>query len=147
MQVQIFTVPMLANQQQIDEVNTFLRSHSIIDMEKNCVTNNSTTFWTFCIRYTEGTHIEKTLVKSKVDYKEVLDEPTFKIFSDLRECRKKIADNMGIPVYTVFTNEELAVVARLPQITGDNLKKIQGIGDKRMEKYGIELLRLYDALI
>ena len=147
MQVQIFTVPMLANQQQIDEVNTFLRSHSIIDMEKNCVTNNSTTFWTFCIRYNEGTHVEKTLVKSKVDYKEVLDGPTFKVFSDLRECRKKIADNMGIPVYTVFTNEELAVVARLPQITGDNLKKIQGIGDKRMEKYGIELLRLYDALI
>ena len=34
MQVQIFTVPMLGNQEQIDVVNTFLRSHSIIDMEK-----------------------------------------------------------------------------------------------------------------
>ena len=147
MQVQIFTVPMLADQSQIDEVNAFLRSHSIIDMEKNCVTNNSTTFWTLFIRYTEGTHVEKTLVKTKVDYKEVLDEPTFKIFSDLRECRKKIAENLKIPIYTVFTNEELAMVSRLPEITSNNLKKLEGIGDKRMEKFGVELLRLYDALI
>ncbi len=96
MQVQIFTVPMLANQEQLDVVNTVLRSHSIIDMKKKCVTNDSTTFWTIFIRYTEGTHVEKTLVKAKIDYKEVLDEPTFKIFSDLRECRKKIAEKVRL---------------------------------------------------
>ena len=147
MQIQIFTIPAFADQDQIDEMNRFIRAHSIIDIEKNCITNNSNTFWTFCIRYTEGNNVEKQLVKAKVDYKEVLDGPTFKIFSDLRECRKKIADDQGIPVYTVFTNEELAWASKLKELTVGNFKKIEGIGEKKMEKFGIELLRLYSASI
>ena len=147
MQIQIFTIPVFADQGQVEEMNRFLRSHSIIDIEKNCITNNSNTFWTFCIRYTEGDHIEKQLVKAKIDYKEVLDGPTFKIFSDLRECRKKIAEDLGIPVYTVFTNEELALASKLKELTVGNFKKIDGIGEKKMEKFGIELLRLYSSSI
>jgi superfamily II DNA helicase RecQ len=147
MQIQIFTIPAFANQEQLEEMNSFLRVHTIIDMEKSCITTNTNTFWTFCIRYTEGNHTEKLMAKPKVDYKEVLDGPTFKIFSDLRDCRKKLAENMGLPIYAIFTNEELASISKLPGITVENVKKIDGIGEKKTEKYGIELLKLYANLI
>ena len=35
MQIQIFTIPVFADQGQVEEMNRFLRSHSIIDIEKN----------------------------------------------------------------------------------------------------------------
>ena len=43
----------------------------------------------------------------------------------------------------VFTNAELAKIAELEEKTPENLKSIKGIGKKRVEKYGQQLLELF----
>jgi hypothetical protein len=45
-------------------------------------------------------------VKSKADYKEILSPEDFSLFSKLREIRKKLAGDNGLPVYAVRTNEQ-----------------------------------------
>jgi superfamily II DNA helicase RecQ len=146
MQIQIFNIPVPASQDETDELNKFLRSHTIIDVEKQLISTGSNAWWTFCIRYLEGdnstNHIKQ---ERKIDYREVLDESDFKKYSLLRNCRKKIADENGLPLYAVFTNEELADIARLPEISIGKIKSINGIGTKKCEKYGIPLLELYNA--
>jgi superfamily II DNA helicase RecQ len=82
---------------------------------------------------------------SKIDYKELLDEATFKIYSDLRECRKQISEKEAVPVYAVFTNEELANIAKLDVITPSNLMSVKGIGKSKAEKYGTAMLELYHS--
>lgn len=142
MQIQVFNISVFDKGEQTEELNKFLRSHSIIDLEKHLISEGQTPYWTFCIRYKENSKIEPQ-VKSKIDYKEILDEPAFKVFSLLRSYRKKLAEQNGVPVYAVFTNEELANIAKLSEINIENMKKINGIGSKKIEKYGQPILDLY----
>ncbi|MEL3910416.1 MAG: HRDC domain-containing protein [Treponema sp.] len=48
---------------------------------------------------------------STPDYKEVLKPDVFELFSYLRDERKKLAEQAGIPVYAVVTNAQLAQIA------------------------------------
>ena len=54
----------------------------------------------------------------RIDYKEVLDEKTFALFSKLREKRKVLAEKDAVPVYSVFTNEQLAQMAQRGKLIG-----------------------------
>jgi len=144
MQIQIFSIPTHSNEHQIEEMNKFLRSHTIIDMEKHLVTTDISAYWTFCVRYVVGSQCLLIKSRVKIDYRDVLDENTFKTYTILRNCRKEIADKNGIPVYAVFTNEELANIAKLPEISSSNMKNIDGIGTKKIEKYAEAIIELYN---
>jgi len=66
----------------------------------------------------------------------LLSESEFRVFVQLRELRKELANREAIPVYTVFTNEQLAEMAwRLPKSRAA-LAEIEGIGEAKMAKYG-----------
>ncbi len=143
MQLQFFYIPAPDPQSATEEMNKFLRSNKIIDIKKHFVADASNSFWSFCIRYVDGNAHDTFTKKPKVDYKEVLDEATFKIFSDLRECRKQISEKEAVPVYAVFTNEELANISGLTELNLSNLLSIKGIGKNKAEKYGAALLELY----
>ena len=68
-------------------------------------------------------------------YKHILDDATFEKFSKLREIRKKVAADEGIPAFAVFTDEELAGLARLDKITQKGMVSVKGIGDKKVERF------------
>jgi superfamily II DNA helicase RecQ len=54
--------------------------------------------------------------------------------------RKQIAAKDAVPAYMVFTDEELAALAKLSVITKQEMLKIKGIGDKKVEKYGEQMI-------
>jgi superfamily II DNA helicase RecQ len=56
--------------------------------------------------------------------------------------RKDIAQAEGMPVYTIFTNEQLAQMVQTRTTTKAALEKIAGVGDARIEKYGGRVLEL-----
>ena len=70
-----------------------------------------------------------------MDYRKVLDGETFKRFSGLREIRKKVAANEGIPAFAVFTDEELTGLAKLGTVTEKNMLSVKGIGEKKVERF------------
>ena len=77
------------------------------------VEQGSGSFWTFCVDYLEPTSGvtadgRQAGQRGKVDYKEVLSPEDFVIFAGLREVRKEMAQKDGVPVYTIFTNDQLA---------------------------------------
>ena len=82
-----------------------------------------------------------------MDYKELLNESEFAIFSKLRACRKILAANDAVPAYAVFTDEELAGIARLPVLEVGKLIAIKGIGDKKVGKYGSQIIELFKSKI
>ena len=72
-------------------------------------------FWTFCVEYLESAPAAPRRRASKlpkVDYKEVLKPEEFEVFSRLRDWRKGVAEKEGVPVYVVFTNEQLAEMVK-----------------------------------
>lgn len=129
------------------EMNRFLAGQRVLEIEQHFYQNEKSAYWSFCVRYLMSNtgSIQQQSTKQKVDYKELLNENEFAIFSKLRECRKIIAANDAVPAYAVFTDEELAGVARLPSIEVSKLIAVKGIGDKKVEKYGNQLIELYKS--
>lgn len=120
-----------------EEMNSFLRGRKIVEVEKHFYTMQNSAFWTFCISYIDEISNNNTQPKKeKIDYKDILDEKSFEKFVELREMRKDIAQKEGVPVYAVFTNEEMANIAKLDSLSLTALQSVNGIGEKRVEKYG-----------
>lgn len=41
-----------------------------------------------------------------------------------------------MPAYAIFTDKELAALAKLEVLTAKNMVEIKGIGQRKVEKYG-----------
>ncbi|MDA3886653.1 MAG: HRDC domain-containing protein [Candidatus Delongbacteria bacterium] len=145
MQLKIFTIPILNPEQFELEMNHFLSTHKVLEVKKEFSQSEKGVFWSFCVEYIENGVSNKpsSKKKSKIDYKTVLSEEHFKIFSKLREIRKEIADQEAIPAYAVFSDKELADISKLEAVTLSKIKTIEGIGEKKVEKYGQKFI---DAL-
>ncbi len=96
------------------ELNSFISRHRIVTIERRFVEQGMDSFWALCVDFLHGepgtgaTHGAPGRSERKVDYKEVLKPEEFEVFSKLRDLRKQIADKEAVPVYAVFTNEQLA---------------------------------------
>jgi superfamily II DNA helicase RecQ len=144
MQIRLFTLPIDENEELQNELNRFLRGHKVIDLEKKLVTMENSVLWCFCITYIEGNVINKEAGKNKIDYKNILPEETFRIFSHLRAIRKKIAEEEGLPAYAILTDKEMAEIAKLEDINVNNMIKVHGIGDKKIEKFGHKIVNAFE---
>lgn len=65
------------------------------------------------------------------------DEP---LFDALRQLRKQIAQDEGVPPYVVFGDASLAQMARDRPLDEDALLAISGVGQHKLAKYGAEFL-------
>ena len=147
MQVKLFTIPLFDNETELNEMNGFLRAQKVLTIDKQFVSVGENAYWSFCITYLQlskqSTMAQNAQRQNKIDYKEVLDVATFAVFSTLRTIRKQIAENEAVPAYAVFTDSELAEIAKLENIDMAHLQSIQGIGQKKAEKYGQMLCEKY----
>lgn len=142
MAYKFFTVPLHNSQAEETELNGFLASHKVLSVDRRWVEQGTSSFWAFCVDYlaSAGTTPTPTNRKPKVDYKEILSPAEFPIFAKLRELRKDIAQSAAVPVYTIFTNEQLAQMVQTRAKSKADLEKIAGVGDGRIEKYGERVL-------
>ncbi len=142
MQIKIYTIPIVGGENLTEDMNVFLKTKKILQVENQTVTSNNGGYWSFCIKYIDDTDIaERDKLKAdKIDYRKELDEPTFARYSKLRETRKALSDKDKVPVYAVCTNEELAEMAKLKDFTLANIRKISGMGEKKVEKYGVHFI-------
>jgi hypothetical protein len=56
----------------------------------------------------------------------------YALFDTLRGIRKDTAEKAGIPVYMVFTNEQLAAMVKKPPKSVKDLLAIPGVGEARV---------------
>ncbi len=109
---------------------------------------NGVPYWSFCIEYLErGSNTASSASpaasrsgKGKIDYREILTESEFIVFAKLRDLRKEIAAEEAVPVYAIFTNEQLAAFVRAKAATKADLSQVTGVGEARLEKYGDRIL-------
>lgn len=144
MQFKFFNIPVNDTENAGEELNKFIRSHRVLEVWHELANNNNGVVWHFAVKYLDG---NKPMYPDKkrserIDYREVLDEKTFAVYSKLREARKTIAEQDGLPVYAVFTNEELANVAALPVINEGTICQVNGIGEKKAERFGKRLVEM-----
>jgi len=150
MQIRIFNIPLTDTGELLAELNRFMAGHKVLEVEQRFFQNEKGGCWSFCVRHIPGTLSggkSSGSGKVKVDYKEVLSESEFAVFSRLREIRKALANEDGVPAYAVFTDEELAGIARLGELTESGMKSVPGIGEKKVARYGRQMIEMYNGKV
>jgi superfamily II DNA helicase RecQ len=140
MQFKVFYLPVHGNQDLEEELNVFLRSHKIVEIDKQFIANDKPA-WCFCIGYLMQGLVSTTSKSPKVNYEAVLSKEEFSNYERFREIRKIVAKELNIPAYAVFTNHELSKLAKKDHITADDLLQIPAFGQGRMEKVGVYFLQ------
>ncbi len=142
MQLKHFMIQATGDEAAEEALNRFLRGHQVLEVRQEFVANGAYSAWYVAVRsaHTQETRAAAGSKRAAVDYKEILDPETFDRFAELRRRRKAIAEAEGIPVFAVFSNEELAGIAGLENPAPQDLRAIKGIGVKKVERFGARIL-------
>ncbi|MCL2599960.1 MAG: HRDC domain-containing protein [Treponema sp.] len=132
-----FSLPLHSGSTEQEDLNRFLRGHRVVQTRKELVSDEGNSRWAILVEYLEaqGKGDSDRQTKGKVDYREVLSPADFSMYSKLRDARKKLAEEGGLPVYAVCTNEQLAEIAKRRPASLTDCMKIEGIGQGKAEKY------------
>ena len=94
---------------------------------------------------------EKFWIVEDNEYTEMLDEELrgggsgavdAELFSILKDLRRKIAKQHGLPTYVIFQEPSLDAMATTYPITLDELQNIPGVGPGKAKRYGQEFIEL-----
>ena len=142
MKYKFFKIPVSDPEPAEVQLNAFLSGHQVIQVDKVFVDKGEFSFWSLSVNYRENTQMLPAAGRKQMDYKEVLNEKDFSVFVKLRELRKELADQEGVPAYAVFTNDQLAAMVLDRVISKTGLASVKGIGQSRVDKYGERFLAL-----
>jgi len=120
-----------------DSLNEFCLNKIILAKKIRFFQDQNGAYWTVFIEYNEV--LEKTQAADN------LPETDKLLFERLREWRKSKADEKGFPVYVVCNNAQLRDIAITKPATKEDLKRIKGFGQKKIEDYGDEVLNIARA--
>lgn len=94
---------------------------------------------------------EKVTIRRSIRQKEAARVETAEnseLFQLLRERRQKLAAAAGVPAYIIFGDATLRAMSKLCPAVLEDMLDIPGIGQKKLEKYGmdfLEVIRQYRA--
>ena len=80
--------------------------------------------------------------KVKIGRQELVSEEDENLFEHLRLWRKDTAEEMGVPPYVIFHDATLAAIAKLKPDSTSALGTVSGVGEKKLDAYGDEILGL-----
>jgi superfamily II DNA helicase RecQ len=148
MQFKVFHIAITGDNAAEEEMNKFLRSHRIVTVQRELTRTTSGAYWCFCVEYLD--QLVKPPVPpasfpkkgERIDYKEILPEDDFLVFSKIRELRKELAIAESIPVYTVCTNEHLSQMVQNRCASLSAIQQISGFGEAKIKKYGAQFLEV-----
>ena len=149
--IKVFNIAIPNDGTEEAELNRFLVSHRIVSVRTQWVTSGDIPFEVFTVEYTGRTGVSPVqgcadvaagegTAPSRPDYRKLLTQEQFVRYCKMRDERKRIAEEEAVKAFVVFTNEQLAAIARMESPTLAGLRKVDGIGEARAEKYGSRII-------
>jgi superfamily II DNA helicase RecQ len=127
----------------LSDLNAYLNSNRVIAIQREIVSANGQPLLVFIVEVVSNARprdIGSNSRTARVDYREVLGEEDFAVFSSLRDTRKMLAEAEGVPVYNIFSNAQLAEMVQSRCTSIEEISKLDGIGKARVEKYALAML-------
>ena len=149
MAYQLFQYP-LPGPVDLSELNACLATHRVVSVAQHLVSTAGGGTLVVVVQTVDsptrpGSSAGASGPARKIDYREELSPEDFEVFSRLRDERKKLAEAEGVPVYAIFTNDQLATMAKTRPATLAGISSIEGIGKARVDKHGPRFLTLCTA--
>lgn len=67
------------------------------------------------------------------------------LWNALRSCRKRLAEEQGVPPYVIFHDATLREMLEFRPLTPEQLRSITGVGDSKLKRFGDEFLAVIRA--
>jgi ATP-dependent DNA helicase RecQ len=83
---------------------------------------------------------------SKPSAAAALDAEGLRRFDALKSWRAEVAREHNLPAYVIFHDATLAAIADIAPQSLDDLRGVSGIGEKKLQAYGEEVLRVASAV-
>lgn len=132
--------------EDLSRLNDFFRKNQIVSVSRELIQLKDGAILVFIVETSDSNarnnHVPEAKKTAKIDYREILDQAQFEMFSKLRELRKQMAEAEGVPVYTIFNNAQLAEMIQCNVQSESDLRKIDGVGQSRISKFGNSFLKL-----
>lgn len=130
------------------ELNNFLKSHRIINVEKRLIDGERGTGWVFLVEYSDNAGTKSSYTMSaKIDWRDVLTPSQFAVYDLLRKKRKEIGEKTKIPLYGILSNEQLALMSQNPPKTKEEFLKIKGVNDQKYRQFGEQFLEIIKSAL
>ena len=150
MAFELFTIEIPNGRDELERLNRFLAMHRVVSTQRQTVTRDGIPYLVFCLEYIPSQETRAVApVAGYVEKKDVWqslasDERT--VYEKLRELRNGMAAEEHVKAFVIFTNEQLAEMARRRVTTLEAMKEIPEIGKSRLEKYCPRFLEVLRSL-
>lgn len=159
-QFKIFPIPMHQPSEIEKQLNQFLCMHKVLTFQKEFRVEQDRNYVCFVVEYLTNNqvpteHVIKEPVSTQkdtynptqqanqIDYKEILTPDEFQLFLQLKDWRKKMGEKLnGVPLYTIFTNEQFSKICQKRVKTKSDLQKINGVGEGKVNNYGDTVIKM-----
>ena len=161
MQCKIFSVP-LGSEEALDrerKLNDFLGATNVKRIFANLANQPEGSMWSVLFFYEDGAPVTQKTPASPVEAA-IADRRTSDAPLDpgtpltgeqvrwivaLKKWRADAAALEGVPLYMVAQNKWLEDIVRMPVKTLDDLKKVRGLGEWRVQKYGAKIVEILNT--
>jgi len=132
----IITIPFDSNKEMFwdEELNKFTHNKRIKSQKVEFFKQNEKAYWSIFVEY-EYLDDEKPIKEA-----ENLTDAEKGLFNVLKDWRRKTAEGKGFPVYIICTNSQIEKMVKTQPKTLEDLKKINGFGEKKIKEYGKEII-------
>lgn len=114
MQVKTFVLPVLSSDSSEDELNKFLRSHRVLQIERHFCSENGG-YWAVLVEYVDGDPTDSVPPahrRDRQDPSQGLSEEERKRYDNFKQVRRRLATENAMPAYLIFTNERTGYISR-----------------------------------
>ena len=141
MQVKLFTIRLDDANLEIDQnsLNDFLETVKLIKSDCHFI-ESEVHHWNVLLHY----ELPETLLNTTIDNIQ-LNQDQELIFQGLKKWRNQKAEELGLKHFLICYNSELQNVAIKQPKTLNDLKKIKGFGNLKIQKYGNEIISVLNC--
>ena len=146
MKLEIITLKFSDAEESFDNkrLNEILEGKEVVTFRDYKFEHNGENYWNILVHYRGEVSRPRDLQK---DYKEIIVEQDKPLFEKLRSWCKEKSAKMEIAPYMIMSNIDIAYIAHRRPVALAALKDIPGIGDKKAEKYGLEVLKIIGEFV
>ena len=152
MQCKVFSVP-LGPERALDserKLNDFLSATNVKRIFASLANQPDGSIWSVLFFYEGGAPVPQkapACPSPNLDPGATLTGEQIRWIVALKKWRSDQAATEGVPLYMVSQNKWLEDMVRMPARTVDDLKKITGFGEWRVQKYGAKIVEILTMAI
>jgi hypothetical protein len=146
-----FTVPIPSDGAAEDELNRFIRSSRVVAIQVKLVERGGEPVYTFLVEYADqdgpepgaygdGGNARRRNPNTEEVAESIESKPRREAFRRAVHVRKGLAARDKVNAYAVMTNAQLKALVLMDGPGPAGLKKISGVGDETVAKYGAAIL-------